>query len=39
MKTLFNFGQFPSKQGQKPMATSRLAQSMAGKNQEALCHH
>lgn len=32
-------GRFTPKQGQVPLATSRLVQTMAGETQEALCHH
>jgi hypothetical protein len=41
MKTAynFNFGRHSLRQGQMPMATSRLVQTMAGETQEALCHH
>jgi len=31
MKTVSNFGRLSPKQGQVPLATSRLAQQMAGK--------
>ena len=39
MKTVYNFGRRSLRQGQMPMATSRLAKIMAGETQEALCHH
>ena len=39
MKTLYNFGRCSLKQGQVPLATSRLVEIMAGETQEALCHH
>ena len=38
MKTAFkNFEQHSLKQGQLPMATSRLVQTMAGKKQDTIC--
>lgn len=39
MTTLYNFGRRSLKQGQVPLATSRLVQTMAGEKQEALCRH
>ena len=42
MKTIFDENHFERRsleQGQTPLATSRLAQPMAGKTSEALCHH
>jgi len=42
MKTIFDENHFERhslEQGQTPLATSRLAQLMAGKTSEALCHH
>ena len=39
MKTANDFGRHSPKQGQVPMATSRLGQIMAGEKQEALCQH
>ena len=32
-----HFGRFSPKQGQVPLATSRLELTMAGENKEALC--
>lgn len=37
MKTVSDFGRFTPKQGQVPVATSRLVQPMAGETQEATC--
>lgn len=40
MKILFekHFGRSSPRQGQVPLATSRLELKMAGENKEALCH-
>jgi hypothetical protein len=41
MKTAFNQNHFERRsleQGQTPLATDRLAQSMIGETQEASCH-
>lgn len=33
-----HFGRFSPRQGQVPLATSRLEIKMVGENKEALCH-
>ena len=38
MKTASDFGRFPPKRGQMPLATIRLVEKMAGEKQEASCH-